>query len=209
MVATRSPTLVLVEDDPILRATLRRQITAWGFHVLPCATGAQAIAALASPVVDYVLTDIFLPDTNGIEIVRAALARWPLPHVVACSGGGAMQHGFELGELGTRAFLEKPFGTEQLRRALSSEASPPPMFDVAVRAHVGRTDLDAISRRVRHVILREALALSRGNRTEAARMLNVTRQAIQYMLRADDIRPEPRDLRADGGAPDDPDEEPG
>jgi DNA-binding NtrC family response regulator len=192
----------LVEDDPILRATLRRQITAWGFHVVPCATGAQAIAALESPVVDYVLTDIFLPDTNGIEIVRAALARWPLPHVVACSGGGAMRHGFELGELGARAFLEKPFGTEELRRALSSASSPPPLFDVAVRTHVGRTDLDAILRRVRHVILREALALSRGNRTEAARMLNVTRQAIQYMLRADYLEPEPERARDEGG-PDD------
>lgn len=161
------------------------------------------MAALASPVVDHVLTDMFLPDTNGIEVVRMALQRWPLPHVVAYSGGGDMRDGFALGELGTRAFLAKPFGTEELRRALSTEANPPPLFDVAVRAHVGRTDLDTISRRVRHAILREALALSRGNRTEAARMLNVTRQAIQYMLRADDIRPEPWDARTDTDPSDD------
>jgi len=180
---SRPPTLVLVEDDPILRASLRRQIKAWGFHVIACADGSEAMAALQTPVIDYVLTDVFLPDIDGVEIVRAALARWPLPHVVACSGESTTRIAFTLGELGTRAFLEKPFGTEELRRALSVDTFPLPQFEIGLRAHVGHADLEALSRRVRHAILREALAASRGNRTEAARMLNVTRQAIQYMLR--------------------------
>jgi DNA-binding response OmpR family regulator len=66
---------------------------------------------------DLLITDIFMPGTDGLEAIVAFRSRWPTLPIVAISGGGSIARGDYLDvakEIGADAMLRKPFEPEQL-----------------------------------------------------------------------------------------------
>jgi len=70
---TRSPRLLLVEDNELNLEALSRLLARKGFEVVPARTGAEGVAAAESGGIDVVLMDIGLPDMDGLEAVRRIL----------------------------------------------------------------------------------------------------------------------------------------
>ncbi|MES2696217.1 MAG: response regulator, partial [Verrucomicrobiota bacterium] len=76
-----------------------------------------AARALASGQIDLVLTDLLMPDRDGLEVITALRVNQPTLPVVAMSGGGELPATLYLKlarQLGAKAILEKPFTNEQL-----------------------------------------------------------------------------------------------
>jgi CheY-like chemotaxis protein len=107
----RSPVLV-VDDDPDIRDTLREVIEAEGFPVACAADGCEALAALAGGLrPSLVVLDLMMPAMNGWEVlawVRENLAVADLPVAVVSAGGGRAP------PPGATCFLQKPIDLDVL-----------------------------------------------------------------------------------------------
>jgi CheY-like chemotaxis protein/anti-sigma regulatory factor (Ser/Thr protein kinase) len=122
--AVRRPRILLIEDDTSLRR-LYESILLREFDVVPCATGAEAMARFESTRPDVVLTDIHLPDMDGIDLlamIDAESRKAPVPLVIV-SGDGADVTRQKAIDLGVDGFLSKPVTPtvliETMRRVLA------------------------------------------------------------------------------------------
>jgi len=110
----RSRRLVLVvDDDAGFRDSLRALLESMGFLVSLAANAREAIYEISAQRPDVILTDIYMPQGDGYELISAMRSFGESIPIVAMSGG-AMQYGIEdhLGmakRLGAEATLAKPF----------------------------------------------------------------------------------------------------
>lgn len=123
--------IMVVDDDTRVRTAARMLLEAAGFQVVEVDSGSAALSRLASEDVDAVLTDIFMPGTDGIELIHALHRDSPDLPVVAMSGGG-LGDGIGGGKdvlavarlLGAAEIVQKPFTQRRLvgaiRRAIGS-----------------------------------------------------------------------------------------
>ena len=105
------PTILLVEDDGTLRATIRRALLQAGFNVLDAAGGAEALVVNEThpEQIQLLVTDVVMPDVSGRELSSRLRALRPTLKVLYMSGHSAdsFRSGGGLGA--AEAFLQKPF----------------------------------------------------------------------------------------------------
>jgi two-component system, response regulator RegA len=178
--------LLIVEDDIHLREAIAAAGRSWGMEITEAGSVADARAAL-SCAPDLLLLDVRLPDGSGLECAQAARALTPAPLVIAISGAATPEESFALAQVGVRAFVSKPVTLEGLRQAFLRALETPDDLGVHAVAQVGKVPVQTVTQAVRKAMVRQALALTKGNRTETAALLGVTRQAVQQMIRDLDI----------------------
>ncbi len=105
---------ILVVDDEIeLRTLLRKILTRRGHDVIEAENGSMAISMVEQgEKLDMIITDIFMPDTDGIEVLRRLRAGYPDLKIVVMSGGGnRVSRGYlpAATALGADHVIEKPF----------------------------------------------------------------------------------------------------
>jgi DNA-binding response OmpR family regulator len=99
--------LLLVDDEPDVRASIARVLTRSGFEVRLADSAEQAIAAVREDRVDLVITDIIMPQQDGVELLRALKEEFPDIAVIAISGGGNFwPQGYKPEAITTSAYLE-------------------------------------------------------------------------------------------------------
>lgn len=184
MHATLTPPIrvLIVEDHKPLRQALARAARGWGAEVLEAGSIREATAELARKP-DLLIVDVALPDGNAHPIVEQAVRMQPAPAVIAMSGQASAEEAFELARLGARRYLPKPISLEDLNRSVEAALHDRPDLAPLVAAHVGNTPMRKVLDQVRGVMVSEALAKERGSRSGAARVLGVTRQAVQQAVR--------------------------
>ncbi len=109
--------ILVIDDDPVLRRVITLALEEAGHSVLRCENGRKAIDHLAHAPVDLLITDIIMPEMDGVETVRAARRLQPELPILAISGGGSFDPGDYLGmaqAFGATAVLPKPFRPLQL-----------------------------------------------------------------------------------------------
>ena len=115
--------VLIVDDDELFRAMLVAMVQREGYQVSTATNGNEALAAIERHRPDLVITDILMPEKDGIELIME-LARHdsPIP-IIAVSGGRrsiSLEFNLESAKLmGVRATLPKPFTREDLRRAIA------------------------------------------------------------------------------------------
>lgn len=189
---------LLIEDDSSLRDAIGRVVAGWGdVEIFGAGTVAEALDLLTrAPPPDLVITDVRLPDASAFEVLEVSRQLSPAPIVVAISGKAAPDEAFRLAQAGVRAYLAKPFTIEELETAVDRARSEAPDIEPMVAAAVGQVPMLELQREVRRVMMKEALAQTEGSRTGAARLLRITRQAVQQMLRSEE-----RSLKSFGSRP--------
>jgi len=175
--------VLIVEDDAILRSAVARTLRSESRVIEQVSTCAAALEALEQRAFDLLLLDVRLPDGSGLQIAEIAAAKIPSPLIVVFSGEASGEEGFKLAQLGVLCFLSKPFSIDDLISAIHLAQVARIKIEPLVRPYVGNADLYAVQENVRHAMVEQALALTNGNRTAAARLLRVTRQAIQKFVR--------------------------
>jgi two-component system, response regulator RegA len=179
---------LVVEDDDVLGRAITRALEEWGNEVVLCTSLAAALNVAISGV-ELVILDVGLPDGSGVALAQELSRQRPAPLVIAMSGRASASEAFQLGALGVRGYLPKPVSFTELVATIDSVLERAPDLSPLLVASVGRARFQDVQEQVRRTMTEQALALAGGNRTEAARLLGVTRQAVQQLIRNLDIQP--------------------
>jgi CheY-like chemotaxis protein len=108
--------ILLVEDEPYALEALVEMLEAEGYTVTPCASGEEALMALAQDAYDVLLTDIVMPGQNGTEVARHACIAHPSIRVILMSGYVPDSASFQPGW----RFLHKPMESAHLLQLISA-----------------------------------------------------------------------------------------
>ena len=109
--------LLVVDDDADMRLTLKLALELAGYDVDEAANGREALEKQRSQPADVVITDIFMPDSDGFEAIDAFRRQFPRTKIVVVSGGAQFSKRDYLPDaelMGVDATLQKPFDVDTL-----------------------------------------------------------------------------------------------
>jgi DNA-binding response OmpR family regulator len=119
--------ILLVEDEAGFRHIMAMMLSQAGFRVSEAGNGAEALRILKATPAALVITDIVMPDMEGMELIRKLRQSPSVPRILAISGGGAIASGDYLHAarlLGADAVLAKPFTGATLVSAVKALLQP-------------------------------------------------------------------------------------
>lgn len=174
MVETK--TVLIVDDDDVLRSRLQKAFTKRGLIVL-CADGFESALQIAGEhKPDMAVLDLKMPGKNGMELLKDLLEVSPHTRAVILTGYGSITNAVEAVKIGAVNYVTKPADADQVLAALEGRASHkkmtvdddihPPSLAEAQWEHIQRV-----------------LADSGGNISEAARRLDIPRRTLQRKLK--------------------------
>jgi two-component system response regulator AtoC len=105
-------TVLLIEDEKIMRVTLEDALKGAGYEVMSFATGAAGLHTLKHISCDIAVTDVRLPDMNGFDIVRE-IAKQGNTQVVVMTAYGTIRDAVEAMKLGAFDYITKPFALDE------------------------------------------------------------------------------------------------
>ena len=115
--------VLVVDDDADMRLTLKLALELAGYQVAEAANGREAIERQRAAPADIVITDIFMPDSDGFEAIDGLRRQFPATKVIVMSGGAQLAKRDYLPDaelMGADATLQKPFDIEKLLKTLES-----------------------------------------------------------------------------------------
>jgi len=111
--------ILVIDDDACVRAVVASTFTRLGYQVQTAENGAVGLRIFEAEPADLVITDILMPEKDGIEVIIALRQYLYIPKVIAMSGGG-QRCGMEVLRtaklLGADAVMSKPLSMSQLVR---------------------------------------------------------------------------------------------
>lgn len=124
-------TVLVIDDEPIVRQSLEILLETYGFQVALARNGAQGLAAFRRIEPDLVLTDIVMPVQDGIETILTMRRERPGARIIAMSGAGPVGNSDYVDiarQLGADAAVPKPLEGNKLIAAVRAliAAEPPP-----------------------------------------------------------------------------------
>jgi DNA-binding response OmpR family regulator len=120
--------ILIIDDDSDLRIMMQEVLLAEGYKVSVAGDGELGIALQRKQPASLLITDIFMPNKEGIETIRDFRAEFPDVPIVAMSGGGRLKgRGNPLltaRALGASVILRKPFEMSDLLRSVAAALNP-------------------------------------------------------------------------------------
>lgn len=115
--------ILVIDDEEQLRDLLKQMLTRDGHEVITAFDGVEGMRVFNQSNPDLVITDIIMPNKDGIEVITELLCRNPNLAIIAISGGRraiTAEFNLESAELlGVKGILSKPFTRDQLREAVN------------------------------------------------------------------------------------------
>ena len=116
MVAARR--VLVVDDEPIVTKSCRRVLAGQGYDVETTLSGREGLDRAFTERFDLVMTDLKMPDLDGMELVRALRKERPQTVIVIITGYGTVPTAVEAMKLGVADYVEKPFTPEEIAEAV-------------------------------------------------------------------------------------------
>ena len=119
--------ILVIDDDAMVRDAIRSILEAQGYKVGEAENGRDGLVKMRADRFDLVITDIIMPEMEGVEAILAIREEFPSVKVIAISGGGRTANYDFLGvagKLGANKTLQKPFRREELLRAVQGCLGP-------------------------------------------------------------------------------------
>lgn len=163
-----SASLLIIDDDDVVRASLAAYLEDSGFNVLQAANGLQGLEVFQAQSPDLVICDLRMPQVDGLELIRRINALQVETPVIVVSGAGVMSDAVEALRLGAADYLIKP------------------LVDLAVLEHSIRRALDRFRLRQENQRYREELEAANRELQASLHLLqedqNAGRQVQMNML---------------------------
>jgi CheY-like chemotaxis protein len=109
--------VLLVEDDKLVAYALNRYLTKQGHRVIELPNGVRVLETIAAEAPDILVTDLIMPDVEGLEVIVKVRKEYPSLPIIAMSGGSRLVDASYLDtarQLGADKVLRKPFDEAEL-----------------------------------------------------------------------------------------------
>ena len=106
--------ILLVEDKNSMRKMLSQTLKAEGYHVLEARDGQEALELFRKNWVDLILTDLQMPEMDGLELMKEIKDEGSIVDVLIMTAYGTIERAVEAMKLGAFDFITKPFDTDHL-----------------------------------------------------------------------------------------------
>src|SRR5579863_3619759 len=143
----RIPHILVADDEPSIRMMLQAGLGLNGFHVTTARSGREALLKAAASSFDAVLSDIYMPDLNGLDLVRELREEQHAIPLILMTAQASLEAAVEAVSRGATDFIAKPFEigalVSLLRRCLDASKNaadssvPPPSPDFSASGLVG------------------------------------------------------------------------
>lgn len=107
-------TILIIDDQKLIRDSLKLALHDEGYSVLLAENGKQGIAILKKNIVDLILLDLKLPDSNGIDILKQVKTISPECIVIMMTGYGSIENAVAAMKLGAFDYINKPFKSKHI-----------------------------------------------------------------------------------------------
>ncbi len=124
--------VLVVDDEPAIRRTLRANLVARGYDVDAVETGEEALASAAEYRPDLVILDLMLPGLSGLDVCRDLRAQSAVP-ILVLSARGEERAKVRALDLGADDYLTKPFGMDELLARVRALLRRPPVASAAAQ----------------------------------------------------------------------------
>jgi DNA-binding response OmpR family regulator len=121
--------ILLIEDDENIRKMLRLSLEDYGYAVTEACDGKQGLESYRASPADLVLTDLVMPEKEGLETIQELRKSHPRVKIIAMSGGSRANAGENLKMarlLGAAALIAKPFEVSALVKTIAELLGEPP-----------------------------------------------------------------------------------
>ena len=109
-----SGTICIVDDEPSILNTLSSILEDERYQVTIAKTGGEALKVIQMEVPDVVLLDIWMPELDGLEVLKRVREQFPHIMVIMMSGHGSVETAVKATKLGAYDYLEKPLDLEKV-----------------------------------------------------------------------------------------------
>lgn len=114
------PSILIIDDDSALREVLRLALETAGHQVREVRNGREGIRDFRKEPCDLVITDIYMPERDGLELIEALRRTHPHVKIIAMSGAsGTMDYLNKARALGAAMVIRKPFVMRTVLRAVT------------------------------------------------------------------------------------------
>jgi two-component system response regulator (stage 0 sporulation protein F) len=115
-------TILIIDDEEPIRALLRFALEVAGYEVTAAANGRQGLERYRQRPTDLVITDMLMPELNGLDMLLDLTCEFLHAKVIAISGAGGDENDLDVAKfLGARRTFQKPFSMPQLLAAVRYE----------------------------------------------------------------------------------------
>jgi len=111
--------ILVVDDEDIVRTSCSRTLSPEGYEVRLAKNGAEGLMMASEERFDLVLTDLKMPDMDGIEVLRIIKEKWPETAVIIVTGYQTVDTAVKAIKLGAYDYIEKPFTPDALITAVT------------------------------------------------------------------------------------------
>lgn len=192
-------TLLIVDDEPLKRATLDIDLTAAGYHVIQAPDGLTALQHIAEQPVDVLVADLRMPEMDGLQLLDKVRSASPKTHVILMTAFSSVDTAVQAIKRGAHDYLAKPFSSavllSRIERLLSNGqgdgnghqaaepvAEPTPAAEMVVGSETlcsGTLKLTEAVAGVERSLIDAALRRAAGNQAKAAQFLGIPRTTLR------------------------------
>jgi DNA-binding NtrC family response regulator len=115
--------ILVIDDEDIVRTSCSRTLSPEGYEVSLAKNGFEGLRMASEEKFDVVLTDLKMPDMDGIEVLRNIKEKWPETEVIIVTGYQTVDTAVKAIKLGAYDYIEKPFTPDVLISAVTSALS--------------------------------------------------------------------------------------